>query len=232
MYSRSIDGDQDNLRNFGVSGKLWQGVLVMFDRESGSYWTQLDGRSIQGEHLGDRLEHFASEFTTWDAWIAAHPETLVLKKSEEDKEQTASHYEDYFADKDKLFFPELAEGLTVLEPKDLIYGVFEGDDALAVEAALLLEERVVNAVVGGVPVALLMDPETGFLRAIDRRLRDDEGVRLLLFEPYGNESACEFLRDTMTGEVRSVDEFAVRRIDRAYWYAWGRSHMGSRVLAR
>ena len=232
MYSRSIDGDQNNLRTFGVSGKLWHGVLVMFDRETDSYWTQLDGRSIQGQHQGDRLEHLASEFTSWDAWVTAHPETLVLKKSEEESEQSASHYADYFADKDKLFFPELAEGLSVLEPKDLVYGVFAGHDALAVKADLLAEERVVNAVVGGIPIALVMEPSSGFVRAFDRRLRDEHGVRLMLFEPYGNESACELLRDTISGEVRSVDEFTPHRIDRAFWYAWGHSHQGSRVLAR
>lgn len=232
MYSRAIDGDQDNLRTFGVSGKLWQGVLVMFDRETDSYWTQLDGRSIKGQAAGDRLEHFASEFTTWDAWTVAHPDTLVLVKSEEEREQSASHYADYFADKDDLYFPELADGLGVLEPKDLVFGVFEGDDALTVEAELLGQARVVNAVVGGVPVALLMEPETGFVRAIDRRLRDDLGMRLVLLEPYGDESACELVRDGITGEVHAVEEFEVRRIDRAFWYAWGHSHVGSRVLAK
>ena len=53
MYSRRVG---DATAEFGVSGKLWHGVLVMFDRETQSLWTQLDGRAIEGENQGLRLE--------------------------------------------------------------------------------------------------------------------------------------------------------------------------------
>ena len=100
MYSREVEGSE---RSFGVSGKLWHGVLVMYDRETESFWTQLDGRSIQGPEHGKALEHYPSVFTTWASWKAAHPNTLVLDKAEDEKLQAASNYADYFSDPERLF---------------------------------------------------------------------------------------------------------------------------------
>ena len=74
MYSREIDGE---VRSFGVSGRLWHAVLVMYDRETESFWTQIDGRAIRGEETGRRLEHVPSTFTTFGAWLDAHPDTLA-----------------------------------------------------------------------------------------------------------------------------------------------------------
>ncbi len=50
-------------------------------------------------------------------WKAEHPDTLVLDKSEEERDVTASHYADYFADPDQLYFPHLDEDLGGVAPK-------------------------------------------------------------------------------------------------------------------
>ena len=48
MYAPESAG-QDEDASFGVSGKLWNGVLVMYDRATGSLWTAVDGRALEGE---------------------------------------------------------------------------------------------------------------------------------------------------------------------------------------
>ena len=58
----STIGFKEEIRNspttFGTSGKLLNSNLVMYDRLSGtnSYWAQILGLSIQGQHFGERLE--------------------------------------------------------------------------------------------------------------------------------------------------------------------------------
>ena len=225
MYSRKANSDGSPL-TFGVSGKLWNGVLVMYDRDTETHWTQLDGRAIRGELLGERLEHVDSVFTTWATWVDAHPETLVLAKPPGSRGRGGSSYASYFADPDALFVPELAEGLGGIAPKDLVFGVFEGDEAWAVEASVLEARGVVNAVVGGRPVAVVR-AANGFVHAVDRRL----GERFTILDRDGGADPGEALRDVLTGEVLRPDRFERIRVDRAFWYAWSRSHPGSTVLA-
>ena len=226
MYSRQLDEDGDAAL-FGVSGKLWNGVLVMFDRESGSLWTQIDGRAIQGDRRGQRLRHRHSEHTDWATWKAQHPDTLVLEKDDDALAQIGSRYADYLSDPDRLFMDELAEGLGGVGPKDTVFGIALDGQALAVTQSVLEAERIVNATLGATPVAWLYDPETGFVRAIERRL---EG-RVLVLEPVPGQDPRLLFRDTTSGEVRGFDELTPVRVDRAFWYAWKRSHPSSRVIS-
>jgi hypothetical protein len=63
---------------FGVSGMLVNSNLVMFDRATGSRWPQILGRSMEGDHAGNRLEEFPVIWTTWERWRQAYPGTRVL----------------------------------------------------------------------------------------------------------------------------------------------------------
>ena len=67
MYAREIDG---RTFTFGVSGKLSRNVLIMYDRQTESYWSQLIGEAISGEMIGTRLEFLPSWMTTWSPTIA------------------------------------------------------------------------------------------------------------------------------------------------------------------
>lgn len=217
MYSRNLNGATVDL---GVSGKLWNGVLVMFDHESESLWTQVDGRAIKGEHQGERLEHMNSEFTPWSTWIAAHPDTLVLEKTEEELGQSASHYADYFSDPDALFFPELGEGLGGIAPKDMIYGLRVDEAALAIKASLLESTNLISAVVAGTPVAIARDPATGFAVAFERRAAS--GAVLFPATVDGAFPTAELI-DTATGTHFDPKSLPQVRYDRTFWYAYKKS---------
>ena len=72
-------------RAFGASGSAGadaevgvNGNLVMYDRATRSYWSQLLGRAICGPATGTDLSIRPSTVTTWGEWREAHPETDVL----------------------------------------------------------------------------------------------------------------------------------------------------------
>lgn len=223
MYSREVEGEE---RSFGVSGKLWHGVLVMYDRETESIWTQLDGRSIQGSEHGQKLEHYPSVFTTWASWKAAHPDTLVLDKTEEERLQASSSYASYFSDPERLFLPHLSEGLSdAVAPKEVVFGVKRNGDSLAVTESLLAELRVVNTVVGGEPIAFLRNEATGGVRVVFRRTQD--GV--LELDALPDDDTSTLLLDLGSGEEIDTRELTELRVDRAFFYAWGRMNPDSRV---
>lgn len=62
---------------FEVFG-LNQAVLSMQDRETGSVWTQLDGKATDGALKGERLKMIPMPQMTYGEWKNAHPDTLVL----------------------------------------------------------------------------------------------------------------------------------------------------------
>lgn len=52
--------------------------LVLFDRATESYWSQLLARGICGERTGESLSLVPSSVTTLEEWRRDHPETTVL----------------------------------------------------------------------------------------------------------------------------------------------------------
>lgn len=77
VYDRRVDG---RVLTFGVSGLLWRENLVMYDRQTGSWWAQASGAAIRGGLMGASLTMIVATMTTWKDWLARHPETLVLSK--------------------------------------------------------------------------------------------------------------------------------------------------------
>jgi hypothetical protein len=63
---------------FGVSGKLYKSNLLMYDRETGSLWSQMLGKAVTGPLTGASLRMVPVEDTTWGYWLTQHPNTLIL----------------------------------------------------------------------------------------------------------------------------------------------------------
>jgi len=75
VFDRRVDGE---LRTFGVSGKLRNSDMVMYDRETESWWQQAIGTGIVGEHTGDQLEQVPSWMESWAEFTARNPDGLVM----------------------------------------------------------------------------------------------------------------------------------------------------------
>lgn len=68
----------DRVLSFGVSGKLRFSDMVMYDRETESWWQQAIGEGIVGEMTGVELEQFPSWMEGWGEFVARHPDGLVM----------------------------------------------------------------------------------------------------------------------------------------------------------
>lgn len=95
------------VRTFGTSGLLYRSNKLMFDAETRSLWSSLDGTPVIGPLVGSglRLTMVPVVTTTWGEWKEAHPETTVLSLDtghERDYSEGAA-YRDYFAT-DHLMF--------------------------------------------------------------------------------------------------------------------------------
>ncbi|KAB1196902.1 MULTISPECIES: DUF3179 domain-containing protein [Haloferax] len=75
VYDRRVDGHP---LEFGVSGKLADDDLVMYDRETESEWKQSLGACIAGELAGSELSVLPAAVTTWRAFSEASPDGRVM----------------------------------------------------------------------------------------------------------------------------------------------------------
>jgi thiol-disulfide isomerase/thioredoxin len=72
-----VDG---KILEFGVSGRLYKSDLVMYDRQTASFWSQIEGRAIIGPLAGTRLEYIPMEMMTWQRWQERHRIAWVLAR--------------------------------------------------------------------------------------------------------------------------------------------------------
>ncbi len=79
VYDRRVDGQT---LTFGVSGKLADDDLVMYDRETNSLWKQSRGTAIAGKLDGETLSVLPASILTYDAFERAHPDGLVLDRTD------------------------------------------------------------------------------------------------------------------------------------------------------
>ncbi|MCI2432388.1 DUF3179 domain-containing protein [Candidatus Acetothermia bacterium] len=65
---------------FGVSGRLYKSDLVMYDRQTGSFWSQIEGRAIMGPLAGTELESLPMEIVPWRVWKEHFSLSFVLSR--------------------------------------------------------------------------------------------------------------------------------------------------------
>ncbi len=92
VFDRRVDGE---LRTFGVSGKLRNSDMVMFDRETESWWQQALGEGIVGVHNGDKLTQMPAWMESWSEFLARNPDALVMDEPDWPRQYGRNPYVGY-----------------------------------------------------------------------------------------------------------------------------------------
>ncbi|MEW6688500.1 MAG: DUF3179 domain-containing protein [Pseudomonadota bacterium] len=77
VFDRRVAG---RVLDFGTTGRLRYSDLVMYDRQTESWWQQFTGKGIVGHYAGAVLARLASEIVAFEDFSAAHPTGLVLSR--------------------------------------------------------------------------------------------------------------------------------------------------------
>jgi uncharacterized protein DUF3179 len=91
---------------FGVTGKLRNSDMVMYDRETQSWWQQAQGVGIVGEMTGTELRQLPSWMESWAEFKDAHPQGLVMAEPTYPRDYGRNPYRGY----DSLTRPFLYSG--------------------------------------------------------------------------------------------------------------------------
>ncbi len=217
MYSRNING---NVLDFGVSGKLIMNVLVMYDRQTDSLWSQLLGEAVEGELKGEALEYLPSWQTTWEDWKTRHPETLALVKG---YSGLRDPYFGYYASNQAGVIGEASRDQR-LPTKEFIVGVAIDDEAVAYAFSTLNDEPVVNDTVANVPVLVVFDAHNASGVVFERNV---EGQVLTFEQDRGSivtDTNTGTTWDGLTGEALEGElagtQLARVRSTLSFWFGW------------
>lgn len=139
--------------DFGTSGKLINSNLVMYDRETESYFPQILGIAVDGDLKGERLEEFPVLWSTWGSVKDYYEEAQVLSENtgfirDYNRDPYGSYVEGsgYYYN-NALVFPVMYQD-NRFERKEVVIAGRIGDDPFAIRKSTLAEENTVRFTLG------------------------------------------------------------------------------------
>jgi len=226
VYSREINGEEFT---FGVSGKLIRNVLVMYDRQTETLWSQLLGEAVEGELIGTKLDFVPSWMTTWEQWQEVHPDTVALDKG--GRRGKRDTYDGYYASGSTGVIGETLQD-DRLYVKEFITGVELDDAAIAYPFSVLNNEPVVNDTFAGIDLLIVFDANTAATAVFNRNVNG----QLLTFAGDGFT-----LTDAETGSTWDIfsgaataGPLAGTQLERiksttSFWFGWKDFHPDTRI---
>ena len=209
VFDRRVGG---RVLDFGTSGNLRKSDLVMWDRQTESWWQQITGEAIVGDLTGTRLNVIPAQILSFSHFRDAYPEGLVL--SRETGIYPAGTYEVApYAGYDRVGGEPFLFGGDVdprLPPLERVLTIDIGGDAVAYTFSDLRVTPVINDVIGGRDVAVFyaggtLSPFAG-TAAVPRRSVGSTGV----FDPVADGVSLTFAEsegviiDEQTGSAWSI----------------------------
>jgi hypothetical protein len=155
-FARELNG---TVFDFGVSGVLRNSDLVMYDRQTESWWQQFTGEAVVGELTGALLEVVPASVVSWGDFKTTFPEGQVLSRDTGFAMNYGFNpYVGYDSDESPFLFR--GEPDTRLSPIERVVAVELNGDAIAYPFSVLEEERVVQDTVGGESIVVFFQPGT------------------------------------------------------------------------
>jgi hypothetical protein len=159
VYDRRLEIEgNERVLDFGVSGMLRKSDLVMWDRQTESWWQQLTGIALAGELTGRELTMLPALLISLGEFLDTHPEGQVLSKNTGFREQQQLYgvnvyegYDDLATERPRLFFDAIDERL---RPMERVIDVNAEGRSRVYPLTLLQELGVINDTIGSSSVVL------------------------------------------------------------------------------
>jgi hypothetical protein len=246
VFDRRVGG---RVLDFGTTGRLRHSDLVMYDRQSESWWQQATGEAIVGAFAGDTLRWLDAQTVSWAEFRTAHPDGEVLSRETGfDRPYGNNPYIGYDAPGGSPL-PGFFRGRrdVRLPAMERVVAVRVGSESVAYPFSRMREIRVVNDVVDGRPLVVFWAPGTtsaldksriaagrdvGASGVFDRRVAG----RTLTFEPRPGgafrdretKSTWSLRGQAVAGALRGTRLTPIPSGD-YFWFAWAAFRPETRV---
>lgn len=212
-YSREVNG---KVLEFGVSGKLRNANLVMYDRQTETYWSQIKGKAIVGPMVPEKLNLKFSSITEWEEWKEAYPDTKVL--SRETGIYPPNRYDNRlyqgYKDSERVGFG-VNNVDDRLKSKKIVYGINLGNKSIAYTEEAVRNEKLIKDKIGNESIVIFENPEDGSIRAFKLNKKADFSIdRNSLQDAEGNKWSFEGKEIDGEGKLEGLNPKGF------YWFAW------------
>ena len=212
-----IDGHR---YQFDVAG-LYDGLFVMMDRTTGSIWTHFDGTILTGPlaGTGTALAIQPLFHRRWKDWVAEHPDTLVMAWND-------AYADSYWNTRPgepglgRQFLDTIRSLDDRLPENELVLGVDTGTGS---RAYVLSDDGglvVMADEVGGVPIVVVMEPDSVFGIAFAATL-DGEVLVFDTDDAFVDASGTAWNLDGSSDDGRQLT-FVTSFVTE--WYGWAAYH--------
>ena len=157
---------QGMVLDFGTTGRLRKSDLVMYDRQTETWWQQFTGKAIVGTLAGNTLEQITASIVAFEDFRAAHPDAQVLSRDTGHRRAYGNNPYAGYDDVDNhpfLFNDKVDPRLRAMER---VLNITIGDSHRLYPFSTLTDTPVINESVGGVDIAVFS--RTGTLSVLDR----------------------------------------------------------------
>ncbi len=156
VFERTLDG---TIHDFGTTGNLRFSDLVMYDRQTESWWQQATGGAIVGTLTGKKLTFLAAQIVSLADFAAAYPDGDVLSRDTgNERAYGRNPYPGYDKANERPFlFAGEIDGR--LAPKERVVTIDRGDSTIAIPLAALEAAGVIE-IAAPEPVAVFWAPGT------------------------------------------------------------------------
>jgi Protein of unknown function (DUF3179) len=246
-FDRRVRGKR---MTFGVTGLLRFSNMIMYDRDSESWWQQATGEAIAGEHSGQTLSPHPAEIIAWQTFAEAHPKGRVLSRKTGHVRPYGDNPYAGYDDIDNVPFLYRRGPSTPdrLPPMARVLTLRVGEESVAYPYAVLRKTQLASDVVAAEPVVVMwragtasaLDDATiaegrdvGAAAAYSRRLDD----RVLTFSLEGERVVDAETASRWTRDGRAIDgPLAGRHLQplaaiNHFWFSWAAFAPQTRVYA-
>ena len=135
--------------DFGTTGNLRDSDLVMYDRQTETWWQQFGGLGLVGRFAGTRLRQYPARIVSWQEFRHAHPAGLVLSRDTGYKRDYGFNpYSGYDDASSPPIFPTRNSSDHRLAPKERVVFVERGNASVVVPFSVLAKRHVVRISLG------------------------------------------------------------------------------------
>jgi thiol-disulfide isomerase/thioredoxin len=234
-FERRID---NKILDFGTTGRLRYSNLIMYDHQTETWWQQATGKGIVGELTGEQLTFVPANIVAWSDFRENYAESDVLSRNTGyTRDYGKNPYPGYDNVDNSPFLYDGPETPRTLPAMARILTLDLNGDAVAYPYDTLSQVRVVEDIVGGVPLVIFWQPGTSSaLDQSDIAAGDDVGS-IAAFKRMVNGQFLDFdveeenIIDIQTGSTWDVLGRAVagplqgEQLDAVvgvnhFWFSW------------
>ncbi len=158
VFDRRLGG---RLLDFGTTGNLRNSDLVMYDRQTESWWQQFGGEAVVGGLAGEKLKKLPASIVAWEEFGRAHPDGKVLSRETGfSRPYGQNPYAGYDSVDSPPFFPAENQDDSRLRPKERVVFIERGDERVVVPFSALAKAKKIVVEVGGEQLEVIWKPGT------------------------------------------------------------------------